>query len=736
VSGGTLLLATQQAVLDSIRSALVELTWKTSSEAGVRIQAFMAESRTMLDTLAASFDSGALDPHRPRELLPFLHRLATTVPAAQTIYLGDRFDNAVIISMNAAGRPTAALRDATTTGYLGFHDITNDGSIGPGKLEIKYAPTTQPWYQAAIERGTPGWTDIHIDATGGSLVLSHFHPLAGPDGHVSAVLGVDLPLGQLDMLLTRAVSGTGRLAWIVDRNGLMVAASNGLPLTTGSGNSQARLPASASTDPVVSAVARQPPVEDKAATAGQVPATRSWQRSLYLDGKGYFVTASPFGTAAGLDWTIHIHQGLATTLQSMPDAFVIATKASLAIMGLGALLLMATIWACTGTIKGILRTIGRMASGDLDKRQAATSWTELGNIQACMDNLAARLAPIISAAADTAGRMTKSSTQVIQHAATMTDAAIRLQGKADSILQQATQLDQVTATAEIAEHELRSASGPIIRAARELEQAIMAAHGIIEAITTHLTDMARQSQDQQQFADWLAEAGAQGLDKLDGSVRTISRLAEDGSRIQELAGLVISMSEQSIRLAMNATIEAAHAGEAGWGFAIVAEELRKLAECCADNARSIQHAAVEDAGNIAAASMETRVLNDIIDTVTEGLHDLALELGKAAATSRRAAGNSGQAMAATGALSATERCLSGAVENLQIASVALARSMHDIRTLTAGKQATFDTLSTDINQIRRIADTTAQLAWEDTKTANELAELITRFHGHEPASKS
>jgi methyl-accepting chemotaxis protein len=131
----------------------------------------------------------------------------------------------------------------------------------------------------------------------------------------------------------------------------------------------------------------------------------------------------------------------------------------------------------------------------------------------------------------------------------------------------------------------------------------------------------------------LLDVANKGRDQIDATAELFQRVVSSITSIHEMAETINSLSSQTNILSMNAAIEAAHAGDAGKGFSVVAEEIRKLAESSSSSADRITHlvsdisSLVDQTHNHVESTSEafksiTTVVDDTVNAFTEIRHSV------------------------------------------------------------------------------------------------------------------
>ncbi len=269
-------------------------------------------------------------------------------------------------------------------------------------------------------------------------------------------------------------------------------------------------------------------------------------------------------------------------------------------------------------------------------------------------------------------------------------------------------------------HEISEQSSATSESSAAVEQMIQS----IASVTDHTEHLG------QEF-DGLVSTAEQGKQELATVTGEIKQIAEQSETLLEANSVILHIAAQTNLLAMNAAIEAAHAGSAGAGFAVVADEIRELAQRSSGQAGQTARELKEIKNRIDETVRSFDRTEKAFERVLSGIHsanDLQYQIKNAMVEQREGSSQT---------LSALE-VLNNSIQEIQGRSDAIDREASQTREGFAGLQrftAEIEEKSTGISAaaetLRTALERAAGLAMHNEEQVHQLSKTVDGLQAHE-----
>ncbi|HEX8592370.1 MAG TPA: methyl-accepting chemotaxis protein [Pseudomonas sp.] len=338
------------------------------------------------------------------------------------------------------------------------------------------------------------------------------------------------------------------------------------------------------------------------------------------------------------------------------------------VAGLALLLGLLAAWVMTHQIitplRVTLNAADRIAKGDLSKDMQVVRRDEMGQLQQSIQAMTLSLRDLIGGIADGVTQIASAAEQL---SAVTEQTNVGINNQKDETDQVATAMNQMAASVQEVARNAQQASEAAVHAdhqAREGDQVVGQAIGQIEELAQEVAN----------------------------STQAMNVLKLESDKIGGVLDVIKSVSQQTNLLALNAAIEAARAGEAGRGFAVVADEVRSLAQRTQESTEEIEEL-------IAALQNGTQQVATVLDN-SRSLTDNSVQLSRRAGT-------------------ALEQ-ITRTVSNIQDMN-------RQIATASEEQSAVAEQINRNVLSVRDVSEQTAAASDETAASSVELARLGTHL---------
>jgi two-component system sensor histidine kinase ChiS len=232
----------------------------------------------------------------------FWHQLRAS-DGITSIYYGSETGEFIGVQERDNGQTVLWERTQDSAPIRTTYQYDDQGNRGGEIATQDYDPRQRPWYKAVEKNRRASWSPIYEFASEdySLLGITLATPIYGDRGLLQGVIALDLTLAQISSYLKLLEISPNSQAFIVERNGDIVATSTTEPpFTTGTDGEQNRLAAAASQNPLINATARYLIGEH-----GSLENIQTAQQFTFRDGgERQLVHTVPFRDGRGLDWLI------------------------------------------------------------------------------------------------------------------------------------------------------------------------------------------------------------------------------------------------------------------------------------------------------------------------------------------------------------------------------------------------------------------------------------------------
>ncbi|MCE1251922.1 MAG: methyl-accepting chemotaxis protein [Anaerolineae bacterium] len=363
---------------------------------------------------------------------------------------------------------------------------------------------------------------------------------------------------------------------------------------------------------------------------------------------------------------------------------------------------------------------------------------------------------LITSLSDDAGRLNAASQQLVESASqaeqTTNQISNTMQQVALGIGQQSESLNKTVASVE----QMSRAINGVANGAEEQSQAVSRAAVITTRITSairQVSENARTGANGATQAAEIARAGAQTVEetisgmqaikeKVNISAQKVHEMGEHSNQIGAIVETIDDIASQTNLLALNAAIEAARAGEHGKGFAVVADEVRKLAERSSHATKEIEkliqgiqttvtesvtamnEGAREVERGVEHAGQSDKALSNILKAV-EMVNSQVDEIAAAAGEIEK---SSGELVDAMDSVSAVVEQNTASTEEMAAGSMEVSQSIESIAAVSEENSAAVEQISAGATEMSDQVKEVSAAALSMTQMAKSLQSLVSQFN--------
>lgn len=393
-----------------------------------------------------------------------------------------------------------------------------------------------------------------------------------------------------------------------------------------------------------------------------------------------------------------------------------------------------------GRVRRMVQATEAAAAGDFTEEVKSEGKDELSQMGAAVNSLAESLSGMIADVREVGQRVADASVDLATNAEETASAANQISANAESIRKQSENqsrsvqdvsksIDTISESVSSLSERIEYQSSSVSESSSSIEEMVASIQSVtanVERTKSHLAELVQSASD--------------GHEVLDSANNQVQEIAEKSESMLEANRVIAGIASQTNLLAMNAAIEAAHAGQYGQGFAVVADEIRQLAENASQQSTEVDELLRSLKSSIDTVAESSQRSLDAFVSVREGITQVDELEGEIESSMQEQSAGSSQVLEALNRINTITEEVRSSAESMRSNSDSVRDEMNNLVQTSEEVRQSIAEIANGTDEINRSVAHISEIGTTNRELVGRLEDSLTQFRlreggeRHEPAA--